>query len=120
MAFITLGSVTIPVPGPYNDKDPLRQQENLAYVQLQICQQLQATGFRIPDAQEVTRLVEELQTLNTKLDALKTAVEGISLSVSPTDLTDLIEAIDGLTYRSQVSDMGFVQIHPYGQIKDTI
>lgn len=118
MAYITLTGVTIPTPAPYYDKDPLKQQENLAYVQLQICQQLQAASFRIPDAQEVTRLVQELQTLNTNLTAIKTAIDGITLNVTPQDLTDLIQAVQNLQFNDQELDFGFLKVHLRGIVQE--
>lgn len=120
MAYITLSGVTIPTPQPYSDKDPLKQQENLAYVQLQVCQQLQAANFRIPDAQEVTRLVQEIQTLNTNLVNITTAIQAISLTVTPTDLTALTQAVENLAFNDTELDFGFMEVHLRGIVKDTI
>lgn len=119
MAYITLSAVTIPTPAPYDSHDDQKQQENLAYVQLQICQALKDASFRIPDAQEVTRLVQELQTLNTNLTNIKTAIDGITLNVSPTDLTDITQAIKDLQYNDNVIDFGVFRIELRGKYKET-
>jgi hypothetical protein len=100
MAEMTLSGVTFPAPAPYNDKDPTKQLENLCYVLLQVLHIAQGAGFKFGDVDKLTK---------NGLD-IKTAIDGISLSVSPTDLTDLIAAIKDLQYNGETLDLGPLKI----------
>lgn len=46
MATIDYADLTIPTPAAYDPENPTKQQENLAYVQLQIYALKQAAGFQ--------------------------------------------------------------------------
>lgn len=44
---IDFALVTVPTPEPYDKTLPTKQQENLAYVALQVCAQAQAQGVKL-------------------------------------------------------------------------
>lgn len=80
---IPLTNITVPTPEPYSKNDPSRNQENLAYVQLQI------------------------------YEAAKTAGESVSFNPSTSlsvDLAELIAAIEALQHNGQVFDFGQFRI----------
>lgn len=71
---IPLTTITIPTPEPYQKQDPTRNQENLAYVQMQIYAALKAAG--------------ETVSMNPST----------ALTV---DLTDLIQAVKDLQFNGE-------------------
>jgi hypothetical protein len=88
MADFTLSAVTIPTPEPYDDKDPQRQLENLAFVLLQMIQQAKTAGFVFSD---------------------------VAANAGGVDLTDITQAVNDLKYNGEVIDLGPIQIHLTGK-----
>jgi hypothetical protein len=89
MATINLSQLTIPTPQPYDKKDEQCQQENFFYVLNQLLVLMKVAGFQVND---------------TNLPNIKTAIQGIGLTVNPPDLSAMTQQIttvnlklDGLT-----------------------
>jgi hypothetical protein len=72
MATIALNQLTIPTPEPYSKNEPSKQLENLCYVFLQILVIGKANGVILDDQ---------------RLPAIKTAIDGITLTGGVPDLT---------------------------------
>ena len=109
MAEVTLSGVTFPTPAPYDSKDPHKQRENLCYVALQILQAFQGAGFKFGDFDKATKDGVDI----------KTAIQGISLSVSPTDMTAVVQALKDLKYNGILIDFGIFRIEGFGKYKET-
>jgi len=109
MAEFTLSAITIPTPVPYDEKDPTRQIENLAYVLLQVVQTVQGAGFKFGDVDKATKDGVDI----------KTAIDGVSVTVSPTDLAPLVQAVKDLQYNDNVIDFGVFRIELRGKYKET-
>jgi len=106
MAEVTLGGVTIPTPAPYDDKKPTKQLENLCYVLLQVVQSVQSAGFKFGDIDNATKDGTDI----------KTAINGISLSVAPTDMTAVIQALKDLKFNDIILDFGFMRVNLTGNV----
>jgi hypothetical protein len=65
MVMVSLTTITIPTPQPYDSKDSQRQIENLCYVLLQIFSQAKATGDTDPFG-----LLSHRPNINLELDDL--------------------------------------------------
>jgi hypothetical protein len=74
MANINFATLTIPTPEPYTKSESTRNVENVCYVLLQMFIQGKANGVVLNDQ----RLID-----------IKTAIQGISLSVGAADLTTI-------------------------------
>jgi len=109
MAEVTLSGVTFPTPAPYDSKDPHKQRENLCYVALQILQAFQGAGFKFGDFDKATKDGVDI----------KTAIDGVSVTVSPTDLAPLVQAVKDLQYNDNVIDFGVFRIELRGKYKET-
>ena len=68
MATINLSEVTIPTPAAYDSEDPFKQQENLAYVKLQILTLLKTAGGKVADSNDLVEAVNALQNNEQKID----------------------------------------------------
>jgi len=78
MATISFANIDVPTPNPYSKSDPNAQQENFHYVLLQLCQLAKNAGITLNDQ---------------RLPELKTAIEGIGLTVNPADLSTINEKL---------------------------
>lgn len=74
MATIHLSQLTIPTPEPYLKGEPSRQLENLCYVLLQMLVLAKANGVVFDDQH---------------LPAIKTAIQGLTLTGGTADLTTI-------------------------------
>lgn len=77
---VELSSITVPTPEPYDDKDPDRQRENLAYVALQVIAQMQAHSMTVSAAMlngDLVQALEDLQYQGVVLEA-----QGVQLFVT--------------------------------------
>lgn len=74
MATIALSQLTIPMPEPYQKNDASKQLENLCYVLLQMLVIGKANGAILDDQ---------------RLPNIKTAIQGMSLTVTPADLSTM-------------------------------
>ena len=109
MAEFTLGSITIPTPQPYDKQDSNRNTENFYYAMLQVLQTIKSAGFKFGDVDNATKDGTDL----------KTAINGISLSVSPTDMTAVVQALKDLKYNGILIDFGIFRIEGFGKYKET-
>jgi hypothetical protein len=74
MATIAFSSLTIPTPEPYSKNEPSKQLENLCYVLLQMLALGKTNGVVLDDQ---------------RLPAIKTAIQGIGLTVNAPDLSTI-------------------------------
>jgi hypothetical protein len=109
MAEMTLSGVTFPTPAPYDEKDPTKQLENLCYVMIQVLQSFQSAGFKFGDIDKATKDGTDI----------KTAIDGVSVTVSPTDLTALTQAVKDLLYNDRIIDYGIFRIAERGKYQET-
>jgi len=81
MATILLSQLTIPTPEPYQKNEPTKQLENVCYVLLQMLVIGKTSGMILDDQ---------------RLPAIKTAIQNLSLTVNPADLTTINQQLTAL------------------------
>lgn len=83
MATINLNQLTIPIPQPYSRSEPTRNQEDLAFVLLQLLELAKEAGFAVSDQLNIT-----VSGVEVNLTGVENALKDLKFNSLTFDLGD--------------------------------